>query len=70
MENGLGDWMVCVGDSAGFDTGDLCTAAVNISGQAPGPAVNTIDIPTASTWGLIALFSILAGVGVWFLRRS
>ena len=69
-EMGIGDWMVCVGDSAGFDTGDLCTAAVNLQGPAPGPDVNTIDIPTMNTVGLVILFSILAGIGVWRLRRS
>ncbi len=69
-EPAIGDWMVCVGDGAGLDTGEVCSVALNISGAAPGPAVNTIDIPTVSTVGLLILFSILAGIGVWRLRRS
>ncbi|MEM7585129.1 MAG: proprotein convertase P-domain-containing protein [Acidobacteriota bacterium] len=61
-----GDWMVCVGDSAGGDTGDVCSASVNISGS---PPVSLIDVPTMSYSGLALLFLMLAGVGCWMIFR-
>ena len=34
-----------------------------------GPSVPVIEVPTASTWGLMALFSLLAIAGVAYLRQ-
>ncbi len=65
-ENGSGDWMVCVGDSAAGDTGDICSASVNISGT---PPTSLIDVPTMSYSGLALLFLMLAGVGCWMIFR-
>ncbi len=65
-ENGAGTWMVCVGDSAAGDTGDICSATVNISGT---PPTNLIDVPTMSYSGLALLFLMLAGVGCWMIFR-
>ena len=68
-ENGLGDWMICVGDSAAADTGDICDATVNITGTPPGGGTHDIAIPTLDYVGLAALLAALGLAGVVFLRR-
>ncbi len=75
-ERGNGDWLVCVGDSATGDTGDVCLAALTLDGI-PGGCRSTsngelscIDpIPSLSPSGLALLFLILAGAGCWMLFR-
>ena len=64
-EDGDGDWMVCVGDSALGDTGDFESAAVIITAAAP----SVIEVPTVNGIGLFALMALLALGSVVFLRR-
>lgn len=65
-EEGGGDWMLCVGDGAGADVGQICSAALTIQ---TAPAVPVTEVPTANTWGLLALLVMLGGLGVFFVRR-
>ena len=67
-ENGEGDWMVCVGDSAAADVGEICSAAVNITGS-PASMPFDIAVPTLDYVGLAALLGALALAGLIFIRR-
>ncbi len=67
-ENGAGDWMICVGDSAAGDLGEICDASVTIEGFAPSPPFD-VNIPTLNIVGLLALLAALAAAGLIFLRR-
>lgn len=59
-QDAAGTWQVCVGDSAGGDTGELVAATVNIT--APVPTVNGI--------GLVPLLGLLVGGSLLALRRQ
>ncbi len=68
-EESNGDWMVCVGDSAGGDAGEICSVDVTIDGNSLGAANFDITIPTLSQVGLALLILMLAGAGIWIVRR-
>ena len=68
-EDVAGDWMLCVGDSAAQDTGQICPADFGSGISLDVQSVSLTEVPTASTWGLIALLGLLAGAGVMVLRR-
>lgn len=60
-QDATGDWLVCVGDSAAGDAGQLCDAQLIFEGT-PVPA-----LPKA---GMLALLLVLGLVSVYFLRRK
>ncbi len=65
-EDGDGTWMVCVGDSASGDAGEICSSNVNLTIV---PNVPTVEVPTVNIVGLMALLAALAAAGLIFLRR-
>ncbi len=66
-EEGTGDWMVCVGDSAAGDTGEVISAGLTITGS---PLATLVDVPTMGATGLTFLLIALALAGVVFIRRK
>ena len=59
-EDASGDWMVCVGDSAGGDVGEICSAEVLIEGS---------GVPTVPWQGLLLLIGFLSVVSLVVMRR-
>ncbi len=72
-EDPNGTWTITIGDDAGIDTGTLNSWSVDVvtcSGTVViGPGQPIVEIPTLGTFGLLALFAALAGVGFVLLRR-
>ncbi len=68
-EESDGDWMVCVGDGGGGDTGEICSVDITIQGDPLGGPNFDITIPTLSQVGLALLILMLAGAGIWIVRR-
>ena len=60
-EDGTGDWMVCVGDSALGDVGQICSAEVLIEGT---------GVPTVPWQGLLLLIAFLSVVSLAVMRRK
>lgn len=70
-QDGAGTWQVCVGDSAGGDTGDFDSAQIIFDVTAPPtPTPQAVPgVPAMTPWGLAALLLTMAGVAVLLLRR-
>ena len=64
-EGASGNWELCVGDSAGADTGNLDSATVDVLVALP----ESQPVPTMSMVGLIALVLALGGLGLVLMRR-
>lgn len=64
-QEGAGSWQVCIGDGAGADVGELCTA--NLVAVVSAPSI--LEIPTTNAWGLAALALLLATAAFLVLRR-
>ena len=60
-EAAAGNWMVCVGDSAGADTGEICDNTDVV--------VTVVAAPTLPWGGMIALVALLGLVSFFMLRR-
>lgn len=65
-EEALGNWQVCVGDSAAGDTGEI--SSVNLVVAALAPVVPSAPVPALDRLGLAVLAAVLM-LGVFFLRR-
>jgi len=68
-EEASGDWQVCVGDSAGLDTGNLSDNGNNVSVTLAQQTPDVPAVPTLSQIGLILLALALGVGGVAALRR-
>jgi len=55
-----GTWQVCVGDSAGGDTGSIVSSNVDIA----------VGVPTINRVGLLLLLGLLAGGSLLLMRRK
>ena len=62
-EPAAGDWMVCVGDGAGGDEGEICDNSEIIITRVPGT-------PTLPWAGMVALIALLSVIGLFMLRRK
>ncbi len=68
-ENGDGDWMICAGDSAGGDLGEICDAGVDVFEPPICLPPCVAPIPTLDDAGLGALLAALGAAGLACLRR-
>ena len=66
-EPAAGNWQLCVGDSAGADTGNLASAVLDLEVLMDLP--ESQPVPTMSMVGLIALMLALGGLGLVLMRR-
>lgn len=66
-EEAAGDWQLCVGDSVGFDTGNLGAVTLDLTLGVEIP--ETAPVPVNSPWALAILVLLLAGLGVLVIRR-
>lgn len=65
-QDAAGTWQVCVGDSAGGDTGDFDSFQLQITAQ---PVIQYTGIPTLSSVGIVALVGLLLTAGFFVIRR-
>ena len=70
-ENPNGDWRVCVGDSVGFDSGNLGDATLDLvilgtppPPPPPPPLPEATPVPTTNLLGLLVLILALGGLGM------
>ena len=66
-EEAAGNWQLCVGDSAGLDTGNLADAVLDLDIVVDLP--ESQPVPTMSMVGLVALMLALGGLGIVLLSR-
>lgn len=66
-EEAAGNWQLCVGDSAGLDTGNLTSAVLDLEVLIDLP--ESQPVPTMNLVGLIVLMLALGGLGPVLMRR-